>query len=348
MINNANKIHVKASKEYDVLIGNNLIYQVGKLIKEVISPCKVAVITDDKVDALYGDIVVNSVKNCGFTVVKFVFPNGEESKNLNTYGEILNFLAENQLTRTDAIIALGGGVVGDISGFVSATFLRGIKYVQIPTTLLAQIDSSVGGKTAVDLKAGKNLVGAFCQPSMVICDIEVLNTLPDEIFDDGMGETAKYALLDEKVYELINGDDMILSRLVYLCIDYKRRVVEDDEFESGNRKLLNLGHTPAHGIERLSNYSIPHGKAVAMGLNIILNASFKHGYINEETYSKMKQTVEKCAGKRHSPYLIEDICKASLTDKKRSGDSVSLVTVHGVGDCRIEKINVSDMAEFLR
>lgn len=348
MTNNVSKIHVKASGEYDVLIGNNLIKKVGALITEVLKPCKVAIITDDKVDALYGDIVLKSVKESGFSVVKFVFPNGEQSKNLNTYADILNFLAKNQLTRTDAVIALGGGVVGDMAGFASATYLRGIKYVQVPTTLLAQIDSSVGGKTAVDLPMGKNLVGAFCQPSMVICDVEVLKTLPTDILRDGMGETAKYALLDKKVFDLINSKDASFSRLVYLCIDYKRRVVEEDEFERGMRKLLNLGHTLAHGIEKLSGYTIPHGKAVAMGLKIILNASLKRGYIDQELYDKMIKTVIKCAGDVDSPYSIEDICTASLSDKKRSGDSITLVMVHGVEDCRTEKIGVEEMTEYLK
>lgn len=349
MINNSiSKIHVKASGEYDVLIGSNLIYGVGELIKGVLPLCKIAVVTDDRVDSLYSNIVIRSLKKSGYDVVKFVFKNGEQSKNLDTYAEILNFLAENQLTRTDAVVALGGGVVGDMAGFASATYLRGIKYVQIPTTLLAQIDSSVGGKTAVDLKAGKNLVGAFCQPSMVICDVEVLNTLPDQIFMDGMGETAKYALLDEKVYELINGEDMFLTKLVYLCIDYKRKIVEGDEFESGNRKLLNLGHTPAHGIERLSEYKIPHGKAVAMGLNIILDASYKHEYIDQNTYANMKQTIIKCVGEQKCPYSISEICTASLSDKKRSGNKITLITVHGVGDCQMESIDVDGMTEFLQ
>ncbi|MBQ8427207.1 MAG: 3-dehydroquinate synthase [Clostridia bacterium] len=348
MINRISKIRVKASKEYDVLIGSNLIYQAGVLLREVLNPCKIAVITDDTVDALYGKIIVNALEKGGFTVVKFSFLHGEGSKNLKTYGEILDFLAENELTRTDAVIALGGGVVGDMAGFCASTYLRGIKYVQIPTTLLAQIDSSVGGKTGVDLSAGKNLVGAFCQPSLVICDTEVLNTLPDEIFNDGMGEVSKYALLDQNIYDLINGEDMILSRLIYLCIDYKRRVVEEDEFESGKRKLLNLGHTTAHGVERLSCYTIPHGKAVAMGINIILDASLKRGYIDKGLYLKMKETVVKCVGEQTIPYSIKDICNASLTDKKRSGDSITLVAVHGVGDCRTEKINVTEMEKYLK
>ena len=242
-INEWKKIRVKASSEYDVIIGHDLIKRAGDLIEGVIKPCKIAVITDDVVSALYFETLKNSLTQKGFVVIKYAFAHGEESKNLQTYGEILNFLAENQLTRTDAVVALGGGVVGDISGFVASTYLRGIKYIQIPTTLLAQIDSSVGGKTAIDLSCGKNLVGAFCQPQLVICDVNALSTLPKDIFICGMGETAKYALLDKKIFDLLSGEYDILD-LVYLCVDYKRKVVEKDEFECGERKLLNLGHIP--------------------------------------------------------------------------------------------------------
>lgn len=348
MINNISKIHVKASGEYDVLIGDNLINSAGELISKVIKSCKVAIVTDDVVNQLYSSVVENSLIKHGYQVIKYVFNNGESSKNLITYGKILNFFAENGLSRTDAVVALGGGVVGDMAGFASATYLRGIKYVQIPTTLLAQIDSSVGGKTAVDLSVGKNLVGAFCQPKLVICDTAVLKTLPEEIFLDGMGETAKYALLDKAVFDLLSLDEYPLDKLVYLCVDYKRKIVEQDEFEGGIRKLLNLGHTVAHGIEKLSEYKIPHGKAVAMGLEVILGASFKHGYIDEKTYIQMQSVINKCVKKQIIPYSINNIAICAFADKKRSGDCIDVVTVHGVGDCRIEKISVDSLGDFLK
>ncbi len=347
MTNNVKTIKVKASGEYEVIIGSGIIIKAGQLIKEVLPVCKIALITDDTVDALYSATVEKSLSENGFSVVKYVFPHGEQSKNVNTYVSILNFLAKNQLTRTDAIVALGGGVVGDMAGFASATYLRGIKYVQIPTTLLAQIDSSVGGKTAIDLEEGKNLVGAFCQPALVICDTDALKTLDKDIFYDGMGESAKYALLDQKIFDLLSGE-YCLNDLVYLCVDYKRKVVEKDEFESGERRLLNLGHTPAHGIERLSNYTIPHGKAVAMGLDIIVKSSLKHGFIKKEEYDKIYLVIRKCVPENICPYTIEQICEASKTDKKRSGNSITLITVHGVGKCLPTKISVSDMAEYLK
>lgn len=339
-------IRVNASGEYDVIIGRDLLKRAGELIQNVITPCKIAIITDDTVNQLYADIVEKSLIEKGFSVVKYVFAHGEESKNLQTYTNILNFLAENELTRTDALVALGGGVTGDMAGFSASTYLRGIKYVQIPTTLLAQIDSSVGGKTAIDLPHGKNLVGAFCQPKLVICDVDTLSTLSNEIFVDGMGETVKYALLDKKVFDLVSGDYDILD-LIYFCVDYKRRVVEQDEFESGLRKLLNLGHTPAHGIERLSNYTIPHGKAVAMGLEIILRNSLKHGYIDNDDYAKMLNVIKKGVGEVACPYSVNEICSASLTDKKRSGDMITLVMVYGIEDCRLVKVNVNELWGYL-
>lgn len=343
----ASIITVKASKTYDVVVGRGLLDRAGELISGVIKPCKVALITDDTVDKLYSKKVIESIEKAGFTVVKFAFNHGEESKNLNTYGEILNFLAENGLTRTDALVALGGGVTGDMAGFAAATYLRGIKYIQIPTTLLAQIDSSVGGKTAIDLEIGKNLVGAFCQPKLVICDIDTLSTLPKEIFVDGMGEAAKYALLDQKIFSLMQSEYDIKD-LVCLCVDYKRKVVEQDEFEGGLRKLLNLGHTPAHGIEKLSKYKLSHGKAVAMGLNIILENSLRHRLIDDETFGAALNTVKKCVGENDCPYSIEDICGAALNDKKRSGDDITLIMVFGVGDCRPVKIKVSELWGYLK
>ena len=341
------KITVNASAKYDVFIGRNIIALSGEIIKSVVNKCKIALVTDDRVDSLYAETVIKSLEKEGYSVVKFVFPHGEESKNLGVYGEILSFLAKNELTRTDALVALGGGVVGDMAGFAAATYLRGIKYVQIPTTLLAQIDSSVGGKTAIDLKEGKNLVGAFYQPKAVICDIEVLNTLPDDIFLDGMGEAAKYAILDKRIFDLINGEEQHLAELVYLCIDYKRKIVEADEFEGGMRKLLNLGHTLAHGIERLSEYKIPHGRAVSMGLNIIIKNSLRHGFIDQKTCEEMLSVVEKCAGEVESPFEIKEACLAAFSDKKRSGDKITLVMVHGVGDCRTEEININTITEYL-
>lgn len=340
-------IKVNASKSYEVLVGQDILKNTGALISKVISKCKVAIITDDIVDALYSKVVENSLIESGYSVVKFVFKNGEKSKNIKTYSKILEFLAENQLTRTDLVIALGGGVVGDIAGFASATYLRGIKCVQIPTTLLSQIDSSVGGKTAIDLPSGKNLVGAFFQPSLVICDCKILSSLPKEQFDCGLGEMLKYAILDKNIYNYFAKDNFDLTKLVSLCIEYKKNIVELDEFESSVRKLLNLGHTMAHGIEKLSKYSISHGKAVALGLRIIIDNSLKHGYLAREEYDKIVLLTTKVLGEEQNIYPIKKLCKVSLSDKKRSGENITLVMVHGIGDCKLVKVNINELWGYL-
>ncbi len=342
------KITINASKNYDVLIGNGLLNNLGEIFKERFSCKKIAVITDDIVDNLYGKKVVNSLKEKGFIISKFVFPNGEKSKNIETYTQILRFLAKEQISRTDLIVALGGGVVGDITGFSASTFNRGIPYVQIPTTLLSQNDSSVGGKTAIDLEEGKNLVGSFYQPALVLCDIDTLSTLSQKEFNCGMGESAKYAILDSKIFKLINSDFDLLD-LVYLCIDYKRQIVEQDEFEKGNRKLLNLGHTLAHGIEKLSGYSVLHGNAVAKGLKLILLASKKHGFIDQQTFNSCIETLKKCVGENTDidcEHDIRSLIEVAMLDKKRDGDFINLVMVKGVGNCTVEKVNVDKLTEY--
>ncbi len=342
------KIHINTSKGYEVLIGKNLLSSSGEKIKEIISPCKVAVITDDIVEPLYFCVLEKSLKDCGFSVCKFIVKNGEQSKNLIVYGEILDFLAENEITRTDLIIALGGGVIGDMAGFASATFLRGIKYIQIPTTLLSQIDSSVGGKTAIDLKKGKNLVGAFYQPSLVIIDTLTLGSLTEEIFNDGMGEVVKYAILDEKIFSILEKGQFLIEDLVYNCVDYKRKIVEADEFESGNRKLLNFGHTPAHGIEALSNFTITHGRAVAMGVKIMIDNSLAHGLITKKEHQRMISVIEGCVKDTACPFEMDKILSFALSDKKRSGDFISVMMAHGVGEVKEHKIKVSKLREFIK
>ncbi len=340
------KITVNASSKYDVLIGGGLLDRLGELMSTVLSPCKVAVITDDTVDNLYSKKVIESLESKNFSVVKFTFVHGEERKNLNTYCEILNFLAKNELTRTDAIVALGGGVVGDMAGFASATYLRGVKYIQVPTTLLAQVDSSVGGKTAVDLDAGKNLVGAFKQPSLVVCDTDTLNTLSKDTYLDGMGEVCKYAILTQKVYNVLSADHVDINELVYQCLNYKKMVVEEDEFEMGIRKYLNLGHTPAHAIEKLSDYKISHGLAVGMGLKIILDGAKKSKIMSAESYDKILSLIGKQGVLKDCPFTLAQIYSKISQDKKRSGDDITLVMPSNVEDIKLIKVKLDHVKEY--
>ena len=254
-----NSVTISASREYTIHIGSGLIDQIGTYARQIVSPCKVAIISDSHVWPLYGDAVRNSLSASDFQTVNFVFSAGEESKNASTYIQILNFLAENRLTRSDLIIALGGGVTGDITGFAAATYLRGIRYIQIPTSLLAMVDSSVGGKTAIDLPAGKNLVGAFYQPSAVLCDIDTLSTLPQDVFIDGCAEVIKYGVLyDPGLFSHLEQNGLSFDReyVITRCVELKKAVVMEDEFDTGNRQMLNLGHTIGHAIEALSEYQI--------------------------------------------------------------------------------------------
>ena len=260
-------VNVNASKTYEIVIGENILANAGKMISKVTSAKKAVVITDDIVEKLYFETVNSSLKNSKFEVLKYVIPNGEQSKNGQQYLEICEFLAENHITKADIIVALGGGVVGDLSGFVAATFLRGISFVQIPTTLLAAVDSSVGGKTAIDLKNGKNLVGSFYQPKLVICDYLTLNTLEKNIFVDGCAEVIKYAVIgNKKLFNHLvkNGLDFDREYVISECVKMKRDIVEKDEFDKCERQKLNLGHTVGHSIEACSNFKISHGSAVAI------------------------------------------------------------------------------------
>ena len=245
-------VHVNASTPYDVFIKKGMLDEVGELCSSIVRPTRCVIISDDVVAPLYLDRVRASLERAGYTPSAFVFPHGESSKCAATYLDILSFLASEHIDRGGCIFALGGGVVGDISGFAAATYMRGIKYVQIPTTLLADVDSSVGGKCAIDIPEGKNLVGAFYNPSAVICDPETLRTLPEDYFSDGMAEVIKYAMIsDSSIFSLIDegyAKDNICE-LIERCVSIKREVVEADEREGGIRAILNFGHTTAHAIE---------------------------------------------------------------------------------------------------
>ncbi len=343
------KIHINASKEYDVIISSGILKDTGKLIKEVLPTSRVAVISDDKVFSLYGETAIRSLTDAGFSAVSFIFPNGEKSKNTATYVEILEFLAENHLTRTDIIIALGGGVTGDMAGFAAATYLRGIKFVQIPTTLLAAVDSSVGGKTGVNLKRGKNLAGAFHQPSLVICDTETLKTLDNDTYLDGVSEAIKCgmiadsSLLDKLSCDLYeNVEDIIAS-----CVSIKRDVVNCDEFDTGARQLLNYGHTIGHAIEKCSNFEITHGHAVAIGMSIITAAAEKKGLSESGTYERLIKILNKCGLPTTCSYTASELYTVTLQDKKRTGNSVTLVLPERAGKCVLYKVTTDELLKII-
>ncbi len=340
-----NRIRVNTSKEYDILIGNGLLKEAGRYLPEILpTNAKLAIISDSNVWPIYGETVKYSLLNAGYAVTEFVFPAGEASKNADTYLQILNFLAENHITRSDAIIALGGGVTGDMSGFAAATFLRGIRYIQMPTSLLAMVDSSVGGKTAIDLPAGKNLLGAFHQPAMVLCDIDALKTLPDAIFCDGCAEIIKYGILfDPQLFEHLETHGLAFDRnaVISRCVELKRDVVCDDEFDTGLRQKLNLGHTIGHGIELQSNFSITHGQAVAIGMAIVSKAGCN------EIYPRVTALLEKFGLPYRADFTAKELAECALTDKKRTGGTINLIIPNTIGDCAIVPTPVTQVKSFI-
>lgn len=346
-----NTIHIAASREYDVLIGHGLLDELGTLAAGVVDAKTAAIVSDDSVFALYGGRVAAALERAGLRVVSFVFPHGESSKNLTVYGQVLNFLCENRISRTDVVVALGGGVVGDLAGFTAATYLRGIRFIQVPTTLLAMVDSSVGGKTAIDLPAGKNLAGTFYQPWLVLCDPDCLTTLPEEIFRDGCAEVIKYAVLGNAPFfdDLRAGSAHAqLEHIIETCVTMKRDIVAQDEFDRGQRQLLNLGHTFGHGIEACSGFAVSHGSAVAIGMAMMVRAAAAFGLCTEKTRDTVVDILRQYDLPVDCAFRAEDMLPTILHDKKAAGDTINLIVPTAVGQCRIVKTPASEIMDWLR
>ncbi len=340
-----NTVTVHASRSYDILIGSGLLPTLGTEAAKLGRAGKVCIVSETNVWPLYGSLCQASLMESEFDVVSFVFPAGEASKNGQTFLELLNFLAEHKLTRSDLIVALGGGVVGDLAGFAAASYLRGIRFIQVPTTLLAAVDSSVGGKTAIDLPTGKNLAGAFCQPSLVLCDIDTLNTLPKDVFQDGCAEVIKYGILyDPDLFAHLEEKGLGFDReaVITRCVELKRDVVMEDEFDTGARMKLNLGHTIGHGIEAKSRFEISHGRAVAIGTAIVSRAS------RCPDTARILSVLEAFGLPVRTGYSAEALCVYTLSDKKRSGGSVNLIIPRAVGHCDIVPTPVEELKSFIQ
>ena len=340
-----NTVTVNASKTYDILIGSGLLKLLGEEVKKLGKAEKICVVSESNVFPLYGEAVIESLKHAGFSVISYVFPAGEESKNGTVFLDLLNHLASSGLTRSDIIVALGGGVTGDLAGFAAASFLRGIRFVQVPTTLLAAVDSSVGGKTAIDLPTGKNLAGAFCQPSLVLCDIDVLNTLPVDIFRDGCAEVIKYGILyDPVLFSHLEEKGLEFDReaVITRCVELKRDVVMEDEFDTGARMKLNLGHTIGHGVEAKSHFTLSHGKSVAIGMAIVSRAC------GCKDSPRILAILQKFGLPISTADTAEDIYAYALSDKKRAGDLVKLILPNAIGDCSIVPTPVSELKSFIQ
>ena len=338
-------IHVNVVNPYDVLVGSGLLDQSGKLIHQADSRIqKLFVVSDSNVAPLYLEKLRDVLQSAGFEVFSFIFAAGEQSKNLDTVGQILGALAQNAFTRTDAVVALGGGVTTDIAGFAASIFLRGIKVFQIPTSLLAQVDASVGGKTGVDLPQGKNLVGAFWQPSLVIIDTSLLASLSDVLFTEGMAEVIKYAFicdknLFEKLQHKVNKNSPELESVVARCVQIKADIVSQDEQDNGLRQLLNFGHTIGHVIEARSNFKVSHGFAVAKGMERISRKSDIH----DDLVSLLKLY--------DLPYdddiSADQIIQGVMNDKKKRGGNITIAYVAKIGTGELRTMDLQEFKNYL-
>jgi 3-dehydroquinate synthase len=344
-------IKVQTGRPYDILIERGLIDKCGELIRTVSNAQKVCVVTDSNVEKFYAEKVIKSIQSQGFETELFVFPAGEESKRLSTIADMYNAFANFHMSRKDLVVALGGGVTGDMAGFAAASYMRGIEFVQIPTSLLAQVDSSVGGKTGVDIEQGKNLVGAFWQPNMVIIDPDTLSTLPQYYINDGMAEVIKYGCIkDKKLFETLEKENAIdiIEDIIEICVSIKRDVVNADERESGQRMLLNFGHTLGHSLEKIYNYKgLSHGQAVAIGMCIITKASEKAGITEVGTTDKIVALCKKYGLPVSDKASYADISAVCASDKKASGGSVSLVLLDKIGSSFTKATKLSDIEKFI-
>lgn len=344
-------VEVKTGTPYQVRIQRGLIDRVGQELLELLGkPCKTAILTDRTVNALYGERVEASLKRAGFDPCRYAIEPGEEHKTLADWQGMLEFMAGQHLTRSDCVVALGGGIPGDMAGFAASCYLRGVRFIQIPTTLLAMVDSSVGGKTGVNLSSGKNQLGAFYQPRMVLCDPDVLATLPADTLADGVSESIKYGVLGENtVFDWFENGDWTrhTEELIQRCIQAKAVVVEEDERDTGSRQFLNLGHTLGHAIEKNSDYRITHGHAVAIGMVLAAKLSQQLGLCAQQEVERLIRTLERNHLPTATVYTAAQLADAALSDKKRTGGTLTLVLPEAIGCCRLHPVDVTGLEELI-
>lgn len=342
------RIVINTNKKYDVVLGKDILKYTGEYLLSIGNNRKVLIVTDDLVEKYWYETVYKSIWAKGFIVTKYVVPQGENSKSFDNLIKITDYLGKNNFDRNDIVVALGGGVIGDLAGFSASIYMRGIKFVQIPTTLLAQIDSSVGGKTAINLSFGKNLVGSFYQPDIVIADVNTLSTLSNNVFMEGMGEMVKYGILDKEMFSLLScckKPDIL--KLIKRSIEIKRDIVVADEKENSIRSHLNLGHTVGHALELISNYSIYHGDGVSQGLYYVVYGSKKCGYLKDEEYDKILSMLENNHIYFDNKYSVDKIVNAISHDKKMENGKIGVIVVKGIG--KVEKVfmTINKFREFI-
>ena len=343
-------------REYDILIQRGLLSQAGERIRDLLPKArKLAVVTDTNVHPLYYDRVKAGLQSAGFQVGLCVIPAGEKSKDSAHLVELWEYLMRFGLTRTDAVAALGGGVVGDLAGFAAATILRGVPFVQIPTTLLSQVDSSVGGKVAVDLEAGKNLAGAFYQPRLVLMDPDTLDTLDNDTFAGGMAEVVKYGCIwDAGFFDLLaarparEGLTTNIEHILYTCCDIKRQVVMEDELDTGLRMILNFGHTLGHAYELAGHYTQwTHGQAVAAGMCAAARLGVKLGVTPPDLPGRISDVCAALGLPTSIPCSMEDYAAAIGLDKKSAGADITLILLDKMGHAVPHKMPREDLLALL-
>ncbi|MGF7059119.1 3-dehydroquinate synthase [Brassicibacter mesophilus] len=343
-------------KQYDIVIQKGLFKNIGKNIKKIYNNKKIVVMTDHNVEDIYGDALRDSLEAEGFKVETIVVAAGESSKSLEVLQQVYTRLIDANVTRGDMIIAFGGGVIGDLCGFAAATYLRGVKFIQIPTTLLAQIDSSIGGKVAVNHSKGKNLIGSFYHPEIVLIDPELLKTLDDKFLYDGMAEVIKYGCIKDKnlfnnLLEYNSADELFrdIEKIIFTCCSIKKYVVESDERDIGMRMLLNFGHTLGHGIEKYYNYEkFTHGEAIAIGMYNITKRSEELGI----TSKGITDSIEKLLKNWRLPYKLPDVDKQQILntiflDKKSDADYINLILLKNIGDSIIKRVHKEEMIKYI-
>ena len=353
-LNTSHIIHVRTGVPYDVIIERGILRSCGKLVRAVLPKAESCVIvSDSNVAPIYADTVKSSLEEAGYKVSVNVFPAGEENKRLPAIVGMYEAFTQAELSRSDFAVALGGGVTGDMCGFAAATYLRGIPFVQIPTTVLSQNDSSVGGKTGIDLECGKNLVGSFHQPCLVLADADTLSTLPERYVTDGFGEIIKHGCIKSaelfKLIEAFGSDRKMIEEYTARSIEIKAGVVERDEKESGERMLLNFGHTIGHAIEKCANYTgIAHGEAVGIGMLIMARAGEAAGLTGEGTSARIEEVLEKCGMPTECGFSSGMICDAAMLDKKRRGEFMNVVLLREIGSSFVYKIKCAELLDFVR
>ena len=336
------------SAAYEVRIGSGLLDTLGPAVAQQTGARRCVLVSGENVFPLYGEPALQSLQEAGLETEEVVFPAGETTKSLECYGKLMNALTEAKLSRSDCLVALGGGVTGDLTGFAAATYQRGIPYVQVPTTLLAAVDSSVGGKTAINLPAAKNQIGAFYQPALVLCDTDTLATLPERELRSGFAEVIKYAVLgDPDLFDTLYQGDWSMENVIETCVSMKAEIVEEDEQDRGRRRLLNLGHTFGHAIESRSGYRLTHGEAVAVGMAMICRAAVRLRQFDAGSKNVVLQILQRFGLPTRTEYAPEELYETLLLDKKIASGKLHLIVPRGIGWCEVVAVSPDELRQWL-